>query len=314
MLSQAIFERAIAKLTAVEKKKEAVQRQIDVQIQAYALVPKGVDTNETVLYYRRERDRVANKQTTELNAIDLKIQAIEAKKQAAIEKFDADIEALEAKKKALDDKLTSEGERYSSEILRFTTKLEDPEPPTPAFRKLKADLALCIEEETKARDDMAVANTQLLAEMAKRSKRMVDEQMAEYRRREQEERANEQKERDMIEAIRERDAKKLQEEFDAAIARAGPRIESEPPTEPVDHIKEALAAVQSNVIKYNYKSKKPIKHLTYNDLSEDIIYTVDELDTINVDYEIDNENDITLWNKLRREACIREGIPVYGDE
>lgn len=306
------LDRAGNKLTAIEKKKEAVQRQMDVQIQAYALVPKGIESNETIAYYRKERERVTAKQETEVSALEAKIKALEAKKQAAIDKFDADIEMLEAKKKALDDKLTAEGERYSSEIERFRTKLEDPEPPTPAFRKLKADLAMCIQEEVVAQAEFSKACTEMAEANDRRMKAAIREQEEKYVRMKQEEFLRDQEAREQIEARMERESQKQKEMFEESLKRAVGLRKEVVRDQAVDHVQEALDALKNalpNRIPKMYKKAK--KQLQMSDLTPGSAFTVAELDTITPDYDVHTEQEIELHQKLRHEACCREKVEGY---
>jgi hypothetical protein len=308
-LAQSTVERVGNKLSAIEKKKEAVQRQMDVQVQAYALVPKGIESNETIIYYRRERERVAAKQETEVSALEAKIKAMEAKKQAAIDKFDADIEALEAKKKALDEKLTAESDRYSSEIERFRAKLDDPEPPTPAFRKLKADLAMCIEEEVVAQAEFSKACAEMAEANDRRMKAMIREQEEKYARMKQEEFLREQEERERIEARMDREAEEQKKQFEESLKRVGGMRKEVVQEGPIDHVQVTLDAIKNALPPRIPKMyKKPKRVLEMSELTSGSTFTVAELDTIVIDYDLYSEQEIELWEKLRHDACCREGV------
>lgn len=304
-LAQSIFDRACSKLSSVEKKKETVQRQIDVQMQAYALVPKSIDSNDTILYYRRERQRVSTKRDTEVSALEAKIKAVEAKKQAALEKFDADIEAIQTKINSLNDKLTVEEERYTSEIQRFTTKLEDPEPPTPAFRKLKADLEQCVKEEQTAIEEYQDANRKYLEAVEKKTKEQIREQQAEYRKMLQAEAAKEAEERERIEKARAAKEQKDMEVFKEAEER-GKKLRKTSTEEVVNQDDFALKALENAYPRKVPRIEKKGKQLQWKDLNMNSAYCTSDLATLTVDADVQSEYEIDLYEKLWKDACIRE--------
>lgn len=270
------LDRASSKLSSVEKRKDVVERQIKVQIEAYALVPKGIESNPTIIYYTKERERVSIKQDTELTALETKIRTIEAKKQAAIDKFDADLEALEAKKTALQNTLKSEAERYTSEIQRVTEKLEDPEPQTPAFRRLKADLANLVLEEITAQEEFQEANAKYRDEHDKQSRRQMAEQQLIWKQHLAAERLKEQEEREKIERVKDQER---QAEMDRAIKRA----------------EEA-------------KAKGPVKPYIIK-IHPNTPYSIKELLAMKKDDFDEEEN--TLWDNKYGEAQYREGIKKW---
>lgn len=304
-LAQSIFDRASNKLSAAEKKKEAVQRQIDVQMQAYTLAPKNVDNNDTILYYRRERDRVSSKRATEVSAIEAKIKAVEAKKQAALEKFDADIEALEAKKDTINDKLLTEENRYVSEIQRFTTKLEDPEPPTPAFRRLKADLEQCVKEEQTAIQEFQDAKLKYLEAMDRKCKEQIREQQEAYRKMLQEQSAKDAEERERLEQSAATKQQKDMEAFKEAEERAK-KSRRTPTDEPVNQDDFALKAIENAYPRKVPRIEKKGKQLQWKDLNTNSAYSTSDLSTLVVDADVQSDYEIELYEKLWKDACIRE--------
>jgi chromosome segregation ATPase len=236
---------------------------------------------------------------------------MEAKKQATIDKFNADIEALEAKKKALDEKLSAEGDRYSSEIERFRAKLDDPEPPTPAFRKLKADLAMCIQEEVAAQEEYSKACVEMAENNDRRMKNMIREQEEKYVRMKQEEFLRDQIEREKIEARMERESQEQKKMFEESLNRVGLRKEVVRDG-PVDHVQETLDALKNALpprVPKMYKKAK--RQLQMSELTPGSTFTVAELDTITIDYDVYTEQEIELWEKLRHDACCREKVEGY---
>jgi hypothetical protein len=322
-LAQSIFDRACNKLSSVEKKKEAVQRQIDVQMQAYALVPKSIDSNDTILYYRRERDRVSTKRDTEVSALDAKIKAVEAKKQAALEKIDTDIKALEAKKqrveetfdidiKALEAKkdttnnnLLTEETRYVTEIQRFTDKLQNPEPHTPAFRKLKADLEQCVKEEQTAIEEYQDANRKYIEAVEKKTKEQIREQQAEYRKMLQAEAAKEAEERERIEKAAAVKMQKDMEVFKEAEER-GKKLRKTSTEEVVNQDDFALKALENAYPRKVPRIEKKGKQLQWKDLNMNSAYCTSDLATLTVDADVQSGYEIDLYEKLWKDACIRE--------
>lgn len=322
-LAQSIFDRASNKLSAAEKKKETVQRQIDIQMQAYALAPKNVDSNDTILYYRRERDRVSSKRATEISALEAKIMAVEAKKQAALEKLDADImaleakkqrvietfdidtKALEAKKDTINDKLLTEENRYVSEIQRFTTKLEDPEPPTPAFRRLKADLEQCVKEEQTAIEEFQDAKLKYLEAMDRKCKEQIREQQEAYRKMLQEQSAKEAEERERIEKAAATKQQKDMEVFKEAEERAK-KLRKTSTEQVVNQDDFALKAIENAYPRKVPRIEKKGKQLQWKDLNTNSAYSTSDLSTLVVDADVQSDYEIELYEKLWKDACIRE--------
>jgi hypothetical protein len=274
------FEKTSNKLSSIEKRRDAVQRQIDVQREAYALIPKGVESNPTILYYMKERERVSTKQDIEISALEAKIKTTEAKKQAAIEaiiaKFDSEINVLEVKKNNLEATLKTEAERYTSEIQRITEKLEDPDPPTPAFRRLKADRAKIDIEEAAATEEYRVAHASYVQEVDKQTRRQQAEQQEILRQ------------QSMAQALKEQEQLKLilqsqEREREASYERNKQRAE------------EA-------------KNKAPVKAYVIK-IHPNTPYTIKELQAMDKSDFDDEENE--LWSKKYTEAQYREGIKKW---
>jgi hypothetical protein len=253
----ATHDRASAKLSSVQKRKELVQRQIEVQIEAYSLVPKDIAGNQTLQYYRKELDRINTSTEQSINAID------------------AQIQALETRKRIIQDKSTSERQRYFDLLESKTAKLEDPEPDTPAFRRLKADLSKLVLEEVAAREEYVTANTAYMIALDKQARsRMAEPQEAERRMLEKAERKA-QEERERIFHIQEQERR-------AEMERAEKRSE------------EAKA-----------KMNGPIKLFVVKIHPNDP-YSTTELDAMKLDDLDDDER--VLWGNKYREAEYREGL------
>jgi DNA repair exonuclease SbcCD ATPase subunit len=280
--AQSNYEKMASKLSSIEKRTESIQRQIEVQLAAYALVPKGIDTNATIVYYSKERERVCKRRELDITSIDNQIKA------------------LEVKKKALEDKFNTEDERYTSEIERVRQKLEDPEPPTTAYRKLKADLAKCHTDEEEAREQFREACEQCAVENEKRQRNAVREAEEKYRQFVAEEARKDEMERERIESEAAQKQYKEMQSFEEAVKRAEEIRAGKRPIPQVENI--------SLVYKSPPKTKKG-KQQKLNELSPHVAYSVADLDTINIDFDNDDPKKVELWEKLRAEACIAEKLP-----
>jgi len=256
-LALATHDRASAKLSSVEKRIELVKRQIEVQMDAYSLVPKDIAGNQTLQYYRKELDRINTSTEQSINAID------------------AQIQALEARKRIIQDKSDSERKRYFDLLESKTAKLEDPEPDTPAFRRLKADLSKLVLEEVAAREEYVTANTAYMIALDKQARsRMAEAQEAERRMLEKVERKA-QEERERIFQIQE-------QERQAEMERAKKRSED---------------------AKANFNG--PIKPFIVK-IHPNEPYSTTELDAMKLDDLDDDER--VLWGNKYREAEYREGL------
>jgi hypothetical protein len=98
-----MFEKAGKRLSATKKRIEDNKRQREVAIQSFALIPKDIDSNKTILYYRNEKARVEKAIDFENKSIDDAIEAVRQKKEAAIRQIEEDterkIETLESRRK-----------------------------------------------------------------------------------------------------------------------------------------------------------------------------------------------------------------------
>jgi hypothetical protein len=186
--AEAIHTRCHELLSAAEKKYETVKRQVEVQLEAFSQIPRNLNENSGFRYYTSERDKVSKKLDEESSRLKRDIYTLEAKKQAAIEAVEADyrdkitrlenkrdaavaaieaearskISIMESKADQYCAKLQGDAERLTIDIERVQTKLECPEPQTPAFRKLKADLAKSEEEKIEAKKRYIDSNAELM--------------------------------------------------------------------------------------------------------------------------------------------------------
>lgn len=269
-----MFEKAGKRLSSIEKKKETVQRQKEVAIQTFALIPKDIDNNKTILYYRSEKERVTRK-----------------------------IEDLER-----------ERQRYESEILIRTQRLENAEPDTPAFRKLKAEETQLEQELKEAEEEFSRTKAIFLTEQDKREKNRQMVAMEEFDRQERQRLAIEQAEREKIEEQNRKKQEEVQRKYDEAFERAGrvKAVDHKQPEEQ-DYVKLAIDSLKNafperrGLIKHGKKGKQ----LTLEELNRNTMYSVLDLDTITIDYDIHDEKKIELWEELRTAAAKREKLPGW---
>ena len=272
---------------------------MEVQREALALVPKDIDSNKTICYYRGEKERV-----------DRKIDAENAS-------IDNQIAALEARRRAIMDKLEKERTRYETEIITRTQQLENPEPQTPAYRKLTADLTTLRKEEKEAHGEMTDAGILMRSEMDKRMKYQQKQIMEEYDRKQREVAAAEAEERRKIEEMNDRkmqEQQKLIEEAAKRVRNLPSRVVSAP-TEPLDQVEECMKAIQNAFPKRVPRIEKKGKQLKKEDITPYAAYSTSDLKTLpDIDYETDDPRYIEIYEKLWEDACKREGrVGCYQD-
>lgn len=269
-----LLDRATSKCSSVAKRKEGIQRNIEVQIQAYAAIPKSVESNDAISYYRREIARINITLEQDINNLDAKIQALEERKRVMNERADAD------------------RGRYSDLIEAKVAKLEDPEPPTNAFRKLKAELAKCIQEEQEAEEEFQKANAAFIEDHSRQMKRRIEEQQESFRLLLQQQSAKEAEERQQIERVREQEQCVEEEKAKKRSEEAKKRSEES---------KKSIEPVK----KFKTKPKSSILHPGTK-------YTIAELDAIDVSKLDDEQTD--LFHSLWDEAAYREGLAGTGSD
>ena len=303
-------------LSSIEKRIEENKRQRDIAIQSFALIPKDMDTNKSIVYYRKEKERVEKAIDFENKSIDDSIESIRQKTEAAIKQIEEDterkIEALERKRKQKLSVLESQQQTYSTEITTRIQKLEEAEPDTPAFRKIKAEETRLEKELKEAEEEYHKANMIQKAATERSFKNRIKEREEEHDRQRRQQLAIDQAERERIEEQQRRKQEEEQRKFDEASERAGKRTDNKQPEEQ-DYVKLAVDSLNNafperkGLIKYGKKGKQ----LKLEELNRNTIYTVLDLDTIVIDYDKDDESKIELWEELRTAAAKREKLPGW---
>ena len=156
---------------------------MEIQREAYALIPKDAISNTTIAYYRSQRERVDKKIDDFNSDIDSKIAALEMRRRSTVEK------------------LESEKKTYEMEILTRTQKLEDPEPQTQSYRKLVADLAKLQEEKKAAQQDVKEKSLQLQIINDRHTKSLQKQAIEKLQQKEREQQQKDDAERERIERI-----------------------------------------------------------------------------------------------------------------
>lgn len=290
--AESLYHKTMANHSNILKRIADVERQMEVQREALALVPKDIDSNKTICYYRGEKERV-----------DRKIDAENAS-------IDNQIAALEARRRAIMDKLEKERTRYETEIITRTQQLENPEPQTPAYRKLTADLTTLRKEEKEAHREMTDAGIVMRAEMDKRMKYQQKQIMEEYDRKQREVAAAEAEERRKIEEMNDRKMQEQQKLIEEAAKRVGkPKIQSAS----IETLSEeeqteiTMKAIENAYPKKIPRIEKKGKQLKKEDLNIHSAYTTSDLSTLpDLDYENDDPRYIEIYEKLWTDACVRE--------
>jgi len=194
---------------------DTLKRKVKLEMDAVASNKVDPETDRGYTYYKGERKRVSGKMDIENGLLDSKLQNLQAKKMAFSESIeakikelesrnatfsdiiDAQIEALSNKRDSIDTKLRAEDMRYFSEMERIREKLENPEPNTASFKKLKSDISILeqdIIDAEKKYDELLLLHT---AATEKDNKRL------------QKEAADKQREEDRKEALARADALKV---------------------------------------------------------------------------------------------------------
>jgi hypothetical protein len=348
-----MYETAINNRSKIEKRLSDVQRQIEIQREAHALIPKDIDDNETITYYRRETQKVeanvTKEKTTTLTrtetieskckmAIEIiesdiqrKIEALETKKAQLIQQIEDDIsrkiEALEAKRDAEKTRLNLEAnskieaiqkksdneidrmngvlDNYSSEIERVRQKLEDSEPQSQSYRKMKADLVKLQEEEKAAEQIVSEKLLQFQIVQDKHSKSMQRQAAEEYQRILREQQLKDDAEREKIELMNANKEREQMRLFNEAAERTNGSKNQETP---IDGSPEfTMKAIENAYPKKVPRIEKKGKQLKKEDITINSAYSTADLATLpDIDYDVDSERYIEIFDKLWRDACIRE--------
>lgn len=190
LLSQ--YEKAMSKRAAIVKRKDDVQRAIEIAQEAMC---RDIDSNKTITYYRSELSR------------------IEADMNKKLDYFRSEMEKVEARAAA--DK------RYYEDLMgKKIQQIESAEPDTPAYRKMKADKAKLEKEEEQASEEMIDACNKWQEAEQKKMEAIKRENEAKLKRYELEEQRKQDAARQEYEDRIEREAEENQRKFDEAVARA----------------------------------------------------------------------------------------------
>jgi hypothetical protein len=318
-------------LLAAEKKYETVKRQIEVQLEAFSQIPRNLNDNSGFRYYTSEREKVSKKLDEESGRLQRDISTLEAKKQAAIEAIEADyrdkitrlenkrdaavaaieaearskISIMESKSEQFCAKLQGDADRLTMDIERVQSKLECPEPQTPAYRKLKADLGKSEEEMVEAKKRYIESNAELLKafdrhqdrlrqENAEKERAMMREQAIrdeEAMKRIEHQRENERKAEDERAAMRLKEALAAMNTPTEIVPTP---VVKTPPPPPAPKKKEKVKGGVKLSFPLNAKTK-----YSYNDLCDM---------ELNFDYDTLSQQDEELHSKLMAYAARRENI------
>jgi len=249
----------------LQSRLEAVKRKISVEMDSVANNKVDPETDRTYTYYRSERERVSKKMDTENTLIDIKIQALEAKKAAFCDMINAQIEALSNKKDSTDSKLRGEDMRYFSEMERIRSKLENPEPTTASFKRLKSDLTT-IEQEIidadKKYGELLLVHATAREKEDRRLEREAAQQIKEALEHERRERERALK---IIEAQQEQTRKEEAERAKARVEEAKQKILGSLPAKP----KKVIETIELPLIDGKGYSFEQLCSIDQDDLSDD---------------------------------------------
>jgi hypothetical protein len=291
------YEKAMSKHSALVKRKDEVQRAIEL---AQESMQKDVESDKTVVYYRSELKRHQDRYDASLLAMENKL---EAAKRALEDKH-------EAAKKSAESAYEAEKRRLDDLLIGKIQKIESAEPDTAAYRKLKADKAKLEKEEEQLREEMIDASSNWQAAEAKKVQERIRAEEAKQKRIELEEQRKQDAARQEYEARIEREAQEAQKKFDESLARAGPRVVVEQPPMTQDEHNNFTMEALKNAFPAPRKFKKG-KKTNLADLNRHTIYSVADLSTVELHPDDENNPDpqLALFEELWHEACVREKVP-----
>ena len=299
-----IYDKAMAKHSAILKKQETVQRDIDKIDLAFK---RDIDGDKGIKQWRSEVIVQTSKHDRSITDLDDKL---ESKTRVLQDKLEADKKALEDKydlaKKAVVSRYDAEKTRLDSLIVDKMKTIEESAPDSLAYRKLKAEKELLQADEEKARDEMLDAQYQYQVaqqkamEALKRDSEFKERQY--YAKKQREEEAARQE----IEARKEREAQEAQRKFDEALARAPSRVVVTPSTEPVDYVKMSIDSLETALPQKKIRPTRKGKKLNIEELKKGQVYHIEDLETIDTDNLTDEQ--IELFDDLWNSACKLDGI------
>lgn len=303
--SEAMFhyDRLCSKLSTLNKKLETIQHKIVVEENAYEQRKKPLSEDTGYNYYVRTRDNTIENIKTMSQEIDAKITTLEAKRDCAIrainEEYDRKIDVLQRKKDTEKVTLQAKVDQHQKEVENVLQKYENSKPNSVVYTKLIGDKEQTQKEADDLNADVQQALVVLMAAQRKDMEKRQQEEMNKQRIIEREQFLRDEDERVRIRQQRENERK-------AEEQRARERCEAAKALNAA--IKEAdNEVVESKPVMKSKSSKKKVKQLSFP-LDPKKQYTVDELDTIDIDWERDGDENCELWEKLRHEAAEREGI------
>jgi hypothetical protein len=277
-----MYEKAMAKHTAVLKRQEEVQRQIEL---AQESMVRDVESDKTVTYYRSEMRRHESKFEASLKAME--------------EKF-------EAAKKALELSYESEKRRLESCLENKIRVIENAEPDTPAYRKLKADKRKLEQEEEKARDEMLDASNKWQEAEEKKRKLYQEEATRKMREHEAQEARKVEIARQEYDARLERECQEAQKKLEESAKRVAGQRTVPTSTEPVDHVKQALDSLETALPQKKIRPTRKGRKLNIEELKKGQVYYIEDLETIDVSNL--TEEQMELYDDLWTSACKLDGI------
>jgi hypothetical protein len=293
------YEKLCSKLSILNKKIESIQHRIVLEENAFEQRRKPLAEDTGYNYYVRTRDNTIENIKIMSQEIEAKINTLEAKRDCAIrainEEYDRKIDVLQRKKDTEKASLQTKVDQHQKEVENVVQKYEASRPNSVVYTKMVSDK----EQTQKEIDDLnAEVQQALVVLMAAQRKDMEKRQREEMNRLRQVEREQFLKdEEDRARLRQQRDNERKAEE-----ERARQRCEA------AKALNAALEEIETETKVVESKpTKKSRKKLSFP-LDPKKKYTVDELDTIDIDWEKDGDENCEMWEKLRREAAEREGI------
>ena len=285
---------------------DALKRKKDVDIEALALAPKDLEGNATYSYYTTEQSRLSKKRETDTEAIDSKIRKLEAKKQATIDDIDAQISALESKKGTVDDTISTQAFYYHNQLESLKKKIQNPEPDTLAFRKLKSDITRTEADIIVSEKKMRQLHYNLEAASERRNEKMKREAETALRQQMQ------------LEHIQRMEALTIIERQQAAV-----RKEEEERNK--RRVQEAIAAQEKDTavkkhVTFPTEEKNTVvkkQEVAAQKVSWPLIpgkqYTMDQLWSLEIDFETITEEEEEVYERAKAAASKREKVPGWWD-
>ena len=301
--AQFIYDKLFARLTILNKKLESITHQLSVEENAFELRKQPIDDDKGYNYYVRTRDNTIKNINIVSQEITAKINTLESKRESAIrainEEYDRKIEILERKRDTEKAALEAKVEQHQKEVESVLHKYESSKPTSTAYTKLVSNKEQTQKEIDEVSGELQQALVVMMAAQRKESENRMAEEKQRLKREERDQFLKDEEERKRIEQDRENTRK-------AEMERAKQRSEA---------AKIQTTTIEESNLQFAFTpppkkiKKAKVKKLSFP-LDPKKQYTIDELDTIDVDYEKDGDANCELYDKLYHEASVREG--VYG--